>query len=91
MVDFPLRSVDKEVHQLKLTAWIITERGGVCCSRNLNNLTACLRIYSNSHYNFVNTLPLLTFFSDQTSLTYTTIFTASVNISSILGLTIFLL
>ena len=37
MVDFPLRSVDKEVHQLKLTT-IITERGGVGgCSRNLCN------------------------------------------------------
>ena len=37
MVDFPLRSVDKEVHQLKLTI-IITERGGVGgCSRNLCN------------------------------------------------------
>ena len=47
MVDFPLRSVDKEVRQLKLTTIIITERGGVCCSCNLNNLTACLRIYSN--------------------------------------------
>ena len=37
MVDFPLRSVDQEVHQLKLTT-IITERGGVGgCSRNLCN------------------------------------------------------
>ena len=37
MVDFPLRSVDKEVHQLKLIT-IITERGGVGgCSRNLCN------------------------------------------------------
>ena len=37
MVDFPLRSVDKEVHQLKLIT-IITERGGVGgCSRNLSN------------------------------------------------------
>ena len=30
----------------KLITITITERGGVCCSRNLNNLTACLRIYS---------------------------------------------
>ena len=37
MVDFPLRSVDKEVRQLKLIT-IITERGGVGgCSRNLCN------------------------------------------------------
>jgi len=50
MVDFPLRSVDKEVHQLKL-ATIITERGGVeGCSRNLCNP------YSNPSGMFTGTL-----------------------------------
>ena len=38
-------SVDEEVHQLKLTT-IITEWGGVCCSRNLNNLNGMFYGYT---------------------------------------------
>ena len=50
MVDFPREVWIRKCISCKLTTIIITERGGVCCSRNLNNLTACLRIYSSWHW-----------------------------------------
>ena len=46
MVDFPREVWIRKCISCKLITIIITERGGVCCSRNLNNLTACLRVYS---------------------------------------------
>ena len=46
MANFPRGVWIRKCISCKLITIIITERGGVCCSRNLNNLTACLRIYS---------------------------------------------
>ena len=51
MFDFPREVWIRKCISCKLTTIIITERGGVCCSRNLNNLTACLRIYSKGDFN----------------------------------------
>ena len=46
MFDFPREVWIRKCISCKPITIIITERGGVCCSRNPNNLTACLRIYS---------------------------------------------
>ena len=46
MANFPPWAWIRKCISCKLTTITTTERGGVCCSRNLNNLTACLRIYS---------------------------------------------
>ena len=57
MFDFPREVWIRKCISCKPITIIITERGRVCCSRNLNNLTACLRIYSRNQdepYNFYN-------------------------------------
>ena len=65
MANFPPWAWIRKCISCKLITIIITERGGVCCSRNLNNLTACLRIYSIFHCKIVHFWGNFSWFSDK--------------------------